>query len=416
MGWDSLLNSQDNNGGNRSSTRFVLPVSSLHAKFVGEMVEFVIQVNLLHISETLKGSEQDERESNSTVALYLSEIERISCSQAQHYLLKNFEVRAGATIEDKTFMVNDESWNELEKEVTKFVKTTDRHLALASFLLKSQAFHETYEKCTLQSKELKPIIVLPRTRHKKPFIPARTISATYREENVYPLSISHQYPFAGAARLASANQIQPSGTSLTGFDIVVFDAVNPKLYDSVHDFVNVFRDSFAPSEWESLNDPRFVNDAQCQLHELYLRWAIKEAYTKALGVGMGFDFASFETVLDNKSSQKDPTWSIWKWISSSPTDQKCHKVVGTIRQVSSSLQTSQQSGQPKQEKWVFYFMPLFEKGARPIHEECMKGCGCLCIGPLSVNANGDLIPYALEVRTQWTSISELLKWHKSDCN
>jgi phosphopantetheinyl transferase len=33
---------------------------------------------------------------------------------------------------------------------------------------------------------------------------------------------------------------------------------------------------------------------ESKLQEFYLRWAIKEAYTKALGLGMNVEFQSFE--------------------------------------------------------------------------------------------------------------------------
>ena len=38
------------------------------------------------------------------------------------------------------------------------------------------------------------------------------------------------------------------------------------------------------------------------LHEFYIQWSIKEAYTKALGFGMNIDFQSFETEIDLSSA------------------------------------------------------------------------------------------------------------------
>jgi phosphopantetheinyl transferase len=44
------------------------------------------------------------------------------------------------------------------------------------------------------------------------------------------------------------------------------------------------------------------------LKEFYLQWAIKEAYTKSLGLGMAMEFKSFVTMLDAVEN-------LWEYIS-----------------------------------------------------------------------------------------------------
>lgn len=263
------------------------------------------------------------------------------------------------------------------QDVQKFVKVQDRFLSLVSFLLKSRAFHQTHGN---SGSSRLPIVNLPRTKHRKPFIPPRIPSnVVMPDENVFPLSVSHQYPFAGCARLLSP----PQGTRvLVGLDIVVFDEYNRRLYQSVLEFCRVFRGSFAATEMARIEH---AGDDGAILRELYLRWAIKEAYTKALGVGLGFEFQSFETRLEVDS--------LWHAIASG---ERIQLVGGVVQMVASSQRA-------RNERWVFEFIPLFLDDTDRTAES-MAGCACVGIGPVAHAA-------ASHLTIDWVDVQGLVEWH-----
>jgi phosphopantetheinyl transferase len=297
------------------------------------------------------------------------------------------------------------------------VKVSDRYSLLASFLLKSRAFHEAYP---LKEQEATKVLVeLPRTEHNKPFIP---MSNNVGEENPScPLSVSHQFPFVGMIGFSTTKD--PQCTLLAGFDIVVFDPINPKLYKTVQEFVNVFRDSFSKEENRLLNQAASQGD-RAQLHELYLRWAVKEAYTKALGVGMGFDFSSFETRL----SLGCRTF-LWDWVDSEMSEASGTKELpdnGVLRMIGTVIQGSLSStredifiARPKREQWAFFFKPLFgtdpgtngddgcaDDDKREPRIDQMTGCACACVGPINSQEGFDV-----QVRVEWTDLQGLISWH-----
>ena len=253
-------------------------------------------------------------------------------------------------------------------DVNRYVKAPDKYMALTSLLLKSQAFYLTHGSL---AQEL-PVIDLPRTHRGKPFIPV-TVYASEDESIDYPLSVSHQFPFCGVARF-----LRQTTNRMLGMDIVVFDSFNRELYDSDKDFVKVFRESFTDWEW------RRIHSADNLLIEFYLRWAMKEAYTKALGLGLHLDFSAFETrleLVDELCSQD----GIWSAISTTGTHLR------------GSVVTNGQD----ETSWDFYFLPLFCENIGQ-----GKVCACICFGPL---CDADA---SFEARTTLTTIHNLIQWHQ----
>ena len=164
-----------------------------------------------------------------------------------------------------------------------------------------------------------------------------------REEDMFSFSISHQYPFVGMAQIitstGSENDTDPDvealrtnndiddshddddvnddtnfkndqqllheiavvptpSTLIVGMDIVTFDYdINKRLYPNDEDFLNVFRNSFTKNEWEiGIQHPTLLS-LRDRVQEFYIRWSMKEAYTKAVGMGMGLEFHTFEIAL-----------------------------------------------------------------------------------------------------------------------
>ena len=70
------------------------------------------------------------------------------------------------------------------------------------------------------------------------------------------------------------------------------------------EYMEVYEEYFTPHEWNDLilwntsnnnNHSYNKNNEMDTLHEFYIQWSIKEAYTKAFGFGWNIDFRSFET-------------------------------------------------------------------------------------------------------------------------
>ena len=342
------------------------------------------------------------------------------------------------------------------ENVTKYIRLSDRYAAIVSLLLKRQAFCYATESMELNGVSLIirtkravsrtapfPLVQLNQTLYKKPYIPrpahcpppeqnysryaplncapgggqddeddASALLASRTECSFYPLSISHQFPFVGMAQMSSSQQSSPPYYSL-GFDIVTFDDINRRLYSSVHEFVQVFfhqmtpmeqaRFSLAPSDESESSS---VTD-DCLLREFYLLWAMKEAYTKALGVGLGFDFASFGismqlvssqdnadvAALDSSREMRSDT-SLWKELLALH-DQKRQQAVRsasasectTIHQdtVVYGRGTIDFMNRMEKEVWMFAFVMLWddEKSHNCYTANDSRGCACVCWGPLS---------------------------------
>jgi len=333
-----------------------------------------------------------------------------------------------------------------------------------------------------------PVIELPRTEYKKPYIPlliqdetnTTTVRATSQrikhsaltdEEiaDAFPISVSHQYPHVGLARLVEGNSSYfeekkkdkssgavPNSNQLLklGMDIVVIEPYNKRMYSSAENFLEVFKESFTSWEWNRIRYRKDANQSietnhyhprlfskksfgysrggerggilkssssknvlrsdDDLLQEFYLRWSIKEAYTKALGVGMGLDFKSFETRLldgidNDDDGQKRKSFlyndtnldGIYDFIS-----QRCEIEHGKEHDVTSSSSKEKYSGVTqndkhkrfkvrgkvtylkvkKEELWDFWFVPLpdGDDDKKPIPSDVFqfKACACVCLGPL----------------------------------
>jgi phosphopantetheine--protein transferase-like protein len=316
----------------------------------------------------------------------------------------------------------------------------------------------------------------------------------------FPISISHQYPFVGMVSLsersstivtkdisATQHKCTPviadtaqSSTSMVssilldktersswnsnndgspyprlsvGLDIVVFDPINTRLYTTEDDFLDVFQESFTGSEWRTIQN---ATSSGCRIEEFYIRWAMKESYTKAIGIGMGLDFSTFEFTLSFEDEELTTNSSIWeKCISQRATcmhnenvlnddvdlkveegdlqQQQCQQqrnsspvlcLEGRIHFLNETDDKKSCNLPTKNGSFVkFFFVPLLSPAPskkidggmiqqqRP--QQLREGCACVCVvGDHTVEVTSSLDDddcYKLDI--VWTDMEQLIQFH-----
>ena len=351
--------------------------------------------------------------------------------------------------------------SDVQAKVSRFLKTNDKYLACASMLFKSRFFHEVYNDEILKDispkememddddvsntggKRRRPVVELPRTEYRKPYIPLPNnwrndtkhaqendkLLNSIKEEDVFSLSVSHQFPFVGLAKIKDEGNenIFAIGTTamrstlpppIVGLDIVVFEKFNARLFSSEEEFLEVFRDQFTPNEWKNgIQNPELgtitttpSSSASMQMREFYVRWAIKEAYTKAIGVGMGLAFSSFEIHLEeidenDKSGLAEA--SIWSRIrknsdTTPTTSPRCFR--GTIQFIDKK----------ENEYFYFYFLPLASTATYTDSDETIDGCACVCVGSFQGNLSTvDNNAWKNDIDISWTDLEGLVQSHQN---
>jgi phosphopantetheinyl transferase (holo-ACP synthase) len=309
----------------------------------------------------------------------------------------------------------------------RFRKESDRWTAFASVLLKSVAFHRsTQELLTInhlddevvselfkgrtlahERSDLLPIVSLPRTKYNRPYIPCLTKEQNNdtvnrdeeaddgdNENQFAKVNVSHQYPHIALVQSTSCMNI--------GIDLVVFSFHWSEFTPTTNDFLQAFESSFTPFEWERIQysctgdifKSRRQRDDESKLIEFFVRWSMKEAYTKALGLGMHIEFSSFETRLlgidDNTTSDK----GIWSTIMSAINGEqlsnvndellnqsKDHNMKMPVHKHSILGKVQSKAGNTKSNEnqvWEFSFIPIKTSDC---NWNSHDACCCICRGP-----------------------------------
>ena len=252
-----------------------------------------------------------------------------------------------------------------------------------------EKYFETHTKmATLQSR---PVVLLPRTLNNKPYIP----SWNQCNADIHNFSLSHQFPF-----IASVRQKFNETRLAVGLDLVVWNDSRYNLSNIQEDFISCFQDSFSKREWSEIVHVCIQN----RVYEFMIRWAIKEAYTKALGLGMMCQFNSFEICHA----------SIYNWfeyistnpqITTSSNDNKwiAHRV--TIKHLCLNNRWDSQGTNTQQEPVVLYFknLPIAEHTNRDHSSFPPFAMLCICLVPDSARE--------VCIDVEDLSYEELLKWH-----
>jgi phosphopantetheinyl transferase len=67
--------------------------------------------------------------------------------------------------------------------------------------------------------------------------------------------------------------------------------------DTVESFLACFQHYFTPLEWKGIKSCNW-DTSHSELHAFFRLWCLKEAYTKALGLGLGLDLLKIEFRMD----------------------------------------------------------------------------------------------------------------------
>mmetsp|Transcript_38213 Transcript_38213/g.83903 ORF Transcript_38213/g.83903 Transcript_38213/m.83903 type:complete len:431 (-) Transcript_38213:5-1297(-) len=341
--------------------------------------------------------------------------------------------------------IPDQVRERISKSVTRFIKPEDRYLALGSLLLKSRAYHQTLAdvngeaSCSAAGGISLPVVDLPRTEYRKPYIPIPESKKGQDRNNNHNhhhhhhlISVSHQFPYVGLSRLnlQSPYLLQSSSTPLhVGLDIVTYQPPNPRLYSSTSEFLDVFRDSFTSSEWEHVVDQsapaaawfgRRHKSDEDSMREFYLRWAVKEAYTKALGVGMGLDFGSFDVRFDCCKNNSGGLVESFDMAKEREDDRNTHRLA-TLGKIVRCGGNDAATGH-REEIWHFTFTELGGKKPSELDvctsttskQHRREGCACVCVGPITPLEVAERNAIIRPVDVRWMGLEDVLYWHKED--
>lgn len=344
----------------------------------------------------------------------------------------------------------------VEKSIMRYRRDEDRWTSLTSLLLKSLAFYRSQDSSTerlgewgrdgasaemgalqIRHKNL-PILDLPRTKYHRPYLPRlgwdpanSPIDAAKEEgevdENYHSMmNVSHQYPWVCMAQQQLRATEATSKPTLLGVDLVIFDARLGKYTPTINDFLKSFVRSYTPWEWERINHYRKTDSwsignlsarrrsEESRLREFFLRWSMKEAYTKALGKGMHIEFDEFETKLcgvdiaagnPSGGGRVDGIWETIRHHSSHRGEgSRQLSVTGKVRHTKSPLQV---------DSWEFIFIPLGGGIMGSNIESTPIACTCICRGPLPKDAPGLSVeknPTTIEILT----LVDLIQSHGSN--
>eukprot|EP01111_Echinosteliopsis_oligospora_P013721 TRINITY_DN4994_c2_g1_i2.p1 TRINITY_DN4994_c2_g1~~TRINITY_DN4994_c2_g1_i2.p1 ORF type:complete len:457 (-),score=110.69 TRINITY_DN4994_c2_g1_i2:64-1434(-) len=92
-------------------------------------------------------------------------------------------------------------------------------------------------------------------------------------------------------------------------DIIGVDVMDVKIpgRQSAQEFFHTMREMFTGAEWRVIKEPSSEKD---QVAQFFRIWCLKEAYIKAVGVGLGFDLKRAQFHMDNKDKANSATLTI----------------------------------------------------------------------------------------------------------
>lgn len=171
-----------------------------------------------------------------------------------------------------------------------------------------------------------------------------------------------------------------------GADLVVID-IHP--IQGVADFLSCFNSSFSSKEWKSIQYAHMVGGEAAAMKEFYTRWALKEAYVKALGIGLGLDLQSFDMEVFNVNNQAFDVCRASKEYST-------HRIKVSHQKI---------KGREKDEYWDILLFLLKKQSSSK------DSIICVCAGPVEHKSSP---PCFRALKTRRVSVETLIRWHRYD--
>jgi phosphopantetheinyl transferase len=266
---------------------------------------------------------------------------------------------------------------------------------------------------------LRKIHILPRTKEGKPYI--TLVEKEKSATTTLPFSVSHQHPVVGVAFLDYTNNpyynmldTKSNISTLIGMDIVIFGYYFDDckhLYSSQDEFLSVFKDYFTPKEWAHIQNAATTD---CSVKEFFLRWSMKEAYTKAIGKGMMTHFHSFEititTFFGKQEGEDEEVISLSDVVLSK---RETSYFQGRIQKKLDVIDDDDDNGIDETMDWSFAFIPWhsFEgEDAKEMPSTTASGCVCICAARTHMS-----MPCAISsvVNISSCSLNDLIRFHNS---
>ncbi|KAG6974131.1 hypothetical protein JG688_00003224 [Phytophthora aleatoria] len=172
-----------------------------------------------------------------------------------------------------------------QKQVTRFMFAKDQKLALSSRLLQRQLIHELFGVKY-------DTIDIVRTPENKPYW-------NRPPGNLAPSSWNYNVSHHGTIVAIASNS-----RALVGVDVVRLTD-RPHRKTSIEEFFRAFAGHFNAGEWEYI---RGADDEDGQYAHFYRLWSLKEAYIKAVGIGLGFSLLRAEFVRVNSIGEEQ--WNL----------------------------------------------------------------------------------------------------------
>lgn len=326
---------------------------------------------------------------------------------------------------------NGEEIDKVISSILRYLKIKDRYVAFCSLLLKSFLHHSFLmtgsgtgrNECDQEEISKKKIHMLPRTIEGKPYIPLmddKSESDSITTTSL-PFSISHQFPFVGAAYLEYTNDLRKlremsNVCPMVGLDIVNFGSYDDTKhqYSCEDEFLDVFQDYFTVKEWAQIQSADSIgctcsSSFSCRIQEFFLRWSIKEAYTKAIGTGMMTNFNSFEIALyshvaDNEEEDGGEEVTLL-------SDQVLKKRDGShflaAIQPIVAKHEDKTTTEEKTLDWHIIFVPLYT-AQDETRETPASACACICAPTYD---SEHLIKYHDRINIELFELMDLVRFH-----